>query len=179
MIAVQSACIFINSCCIKICDANIISSYFLQVQHKVPLHLHCGRHFAPGQAKLSRRNHKLVHLLGVGRGALVDLLDPVHDVDAHVLVVLLATSSGSPRNRGSPPTSHVQHRLERDDHGQMLPLVPDQHGVADDLDERGHVFPAPRHQDLLGPALDEQKPIRLQHSQIQEIRLELLPIASL
>ena len=49
----------------------------VQVQHKVPLRLYRVRQFAPSQAKLSRRNHKLVPLLGIGRGALVDLLDPV------------------------------------------------------------------------------------------------------
>ena len=45
----------------------------VQVQHKVPLHLHRRRQLSPGQAKLARRNHKLVNLLRIGRGALVDL----------------------------------------------------------------------------------------------------------
>ena len=66
---------------------HLINLPLVLLNDKVPLDLHGGGQLSGYEGEVLRRDYELVHLGGVGDGALVDLLDSCHDLRLHFWIV--------------------------------------------------------------------------------------------
>ena len=66
---------------------HLINLPLVLLNDKVPLDLHGGGQLSGHEGEVLGRDHELVHLGGVGDGALVDLLDSCHDLRLHFWII--------------------------------------------------------------------------------------------